>query len=74
MVVTAALKCRQRKKAWLGELQSKVEVLSSENERLNQTVAGLHEEINRLSQVLVQHRDCGLGMPPGIGYARAGMR
>jgi ATF/CREB family transcription factor len=30
----AALKCRQRKKAWLAQLQAKVEFLTNENERL----------------------------------------
>ncbi|TXT13595.1 hypothetical protein VHUM_00962 [Vanrija humicola] len=59
----AALKCRQRKKAWLGELQNKVETLSMENERLQQTVHTLDEEIARLSSILMQHRDCGLGIP-----------
>lgn len=59
----AALKCRQRKKAWLGELQNKVETLSMENERLQQTVHTLDEEIARLSSMLVQHRDCNLGIP-----------
>lgn len=68
----AALKCRQRKKQWLNELQSKVESLQMENDRLNQTVAGLHDEIGRLSGVLIQHRDCGLGLP--TGYGRAPMR
>jgi ATF/CREB family transcription factor len=56
----AALKCRQRKKAWLNELQTKVEGLQMENERLQQTIAGLHDEVGRLSGMLMQHRDCGL--------------
>lgn len=63
----AALKCRQRKKQWLNELQTKVEQLQMENDRLNQTVAGLHDEIGRLSGVLMQHRDCGLGLPAAYG-------
>ncbi|KAI9637760.1 activating transcription factor 2, partial [Dioszegia hungarica] len=63
----AALKCRQRKKQWLNELQTKVEQLQMENDRLNQTVTGLHDEIGRLNSVLIQHRDCGLGLPTGYG-------
>ncbi|ORY22580.1 Aft1 HRA domain-domain-containing protein [Naematelia encephala] len=63
----AALKCRQRKKAWLNELQSKVEHLTVENERLQQTIAGLHDEVGRLSGMLMQHRDCNLGVPTGYG-------
>ncbi|TYJ54155.1 hypothetical protein B9479_005166 [Cryptococcus floricola] len=63
----AALKCRQRKKAWLTELQSKVETLTIDNERLQQTVQQMHEEVGRLTAILMQHRDCGLGMPTGFG-------
>ncbi|CAK9783916.1 hypothetical protein CC85DRAFT_304474 [Cutaneotrichosporon oleaginosum] len=60
----AALKCRQRKKAWLNELQNKVETLTMDNERLVHNVRGLEEEVNRLTSILMNHRDCGLGMPP----------
>lgn len=61
---TAALKCRQRKKAWLNELQNKVETLSMENERLQHTVRSMEDELQRLTTILMQHRDCGLAMPP----------
>jgi len=47
--VSAALKCRQRKKAWLGQLQAKVEYLQGENEGLQQTIASLRDEVARLS-------------------------
>lgn len=65
---TAALKCRQRKKAWLNQLQAKVEYLSTENERLQNTTVTMREEISRLSAVVVAHRDCGLG---GVSVARS---
>lgn len=48
----AALKCRQRKKAWLGQLQTKVESLQTENDQLNSTVSSLREEITRLQATL----------------------
>ena len=63
----AALKCRQRKKAWLNELQAKVEQLQVENERLQQTIGGLHDEVGRLSSILMQHRECGLAVQAGYG-------
>nr|XP_031861055.1 uncharacterized protein CI109_003415 [Kwoniella shandongensis]KAA5528127.1 hypothetical protein CI109_003415 [Kwoniella shandongensis] len=63
----AALKCRQRKKAWLNELQGKVEGLTIDNERLQQTVQSMHEEVGRLTAILMQHRDCGLGIPTPYG-------
>jgi len=64
----AALKCRQRKKAWLNQLQAKVEYLTAENERLQNTTVTMREEISRLSAVVVAHRDCGLG---GVSVARS---
>ncbi|BEJ12323.1 hypothetical protein CspHIS471_0207830 [Cutaneotrichosporon sp. HIS471] len=60
----AALKCRQRKKAWLNELQNKVETLTMDNERLLHNVRGLEDEVNRLTNILMSHRECGIGMPP----------
>lgn len=67
----AALKCRQRKKAWLTELQKRVEFLTSENERLQGTIVSMRDEVTRLSAVVVAHRACGLGgvVVPGYGAA-----
>lgn len=50
----AALKCRQRKKAWLAQLQQKVEFLAAENERLTSALVGSREEIARLNNLVVQ--------------------
>lgn len=60
----AALKCRQRKKAWLTQLQAKVEFLSTENERLSSALVSSREEIARLS-ALVQSGAVGHGGPNG---------
>lgn len=49
----AALKCRQRKKAWLTALQAKVEFLTAENERLSNALVTSREEVARLSQAVV---------------------
>ncbi|KAG8871788.1 hypothetical protein FRB97_008315 [Tulasnella sp. 331] len=70
----AALKCRQRKKAWLGELQKRVEFLTSENERLQGTIVSMRDEVTRLSAVVVAHRACGLGgiVVPGYGATAGG--
>ena len=48
----AALKCRQRKKAWLAQLQAKVEFLENENERLTTALVSSREEISRLSAIV----------------------
>jgi len=54
----AALKCRQRKKQWLANLQAKVEIFSSENDALSAQVAQLREEILNLKTILIAHKDC----------------
>jgi ATF/CREB family transcription factor len=69
---TAALKCRQRKKAWLAQLQAKVEFLSQENERLQAALVSAREEIARLSSaaasVLPQaHHHHGVNGAGGAG-------
>lgn len=50
----AALKCRQRKKAWLASLQAKVEYLQNDNENLQNTVGALRNENMFLKSQLVQ--------------------
>ncbi|KAM0752683.1 hypothetical protein T439DRAFT_323297 [Meredithblackwellia eburnea MCA 4105] len=80
----AALKCRQRKKAWLSSLQSKVELLSGDNETLQQTVTNLKDEVASLRAILAAHANCPIAiantdpaaaaaMAPGTG-TRAGGR
>lgn len=70
----AALKCRQRKKAWLASLQAKVEFLSQENERLTSALVSSREEISRLS-ALVGSAGLGAaaaaGVPLNLGVAAA---
>jgi hypothetical protein len=63
--LTAALKCRQRKKAWLTSLQSKVDGLSGENDRLRAIIQNLTDEVGRISAVMSSHRDCP-GMPASL--------
>ncbi|KAI5481877.1 hypothetical protein MNV49_000154 [Pseudohyphozyma bogoriensis] len=54
----AALKCRQRKKAWLANLQSKVELLSADNDTLQSTVTNLKDEVSSLRAILAAHANC----------------
>lgn len=54
----AALKCRQRKKQWLQNLQQKVDLYGQENEALTNHVNQLREQIFQLRSLLIQHREC----------------
>ncbi|KAE9994466.1 hypothetical protein EG327_009144 [Venturia inaequalis] len=62
----AALKCRQRKKQWLANLQAKVELFSTENDALSQTVTQLREELVTLKSLLLAHKDCPVSQEQGI--------
>ncbi len=69
MFRVAALKCRQRKKQWLANLQAKVEIFSSENDTLSAQVNQLREEIVHLKGMLIQHKDCSVSQTQGgIGH------
>jgi len=62
----AALKCRQRKKQWLANLQSKVEIYSTENDALSSTVTQLREEIVNLKTLLLAHKECPVSQAQGL--------
>lgn len=63
----AALKCRQRKKQWLANLQQKVEIFSSENDSLSQQISQLREEVVNLKTLLLAHKDCPVTQQQGLG-------
>jgi ATF/CREB family transcription factor len=62
----AALKCRQRKKQWLANLQSKVDLYSQENDALTHTVNQLRDQLMQMKSILVQHKDCPVTVGQGI--------
>ncbi|KAK4121021.1 hypothetical protein N657DRAFT_578673 [Parathielavia appendiculata] len=66
----AALKCRQRKKQWLANLQNKVEMYSTENEQLTAQVAHLREEVINLKTLLLAHKDCPVTQQQGLQGAQ----
>lgn len=61
----AALKCRQRKKQWLANLQQKVEIYSTENDNLNAQLTTLREEIVNLKTILMAHKECPITQQQG---------
>jgi ATF/CREB family transcription factor len=63
----AALKCRQRKKQWLANLQQKVELYSSENDALSAQISALREEVVNLKTLLLAHKDCPVTQQQGLG-------
>lgn len=70
----AALKCRQRKKQWLANLQNKVDLYQTENDQLTQQIAALREEVVNLKTLLLAHKDCPVTQQQGMpGAYMAGM-
>ena len=63
----AALKCRQRKKQWLQNLQAKVEFYGHENDQLTSQVTSLREEIVNLKTMLLAHKDCPVARNNALG-------
>ncbi|KAK3955341.1 Aft1 HRA domain-containing protein [Pseudoneurospora amorphoporcata] len=64
----AALKCRQRKKQWLANLQQKVEMFSQENDALTATITQLREEVVNLKTLLLAHKDCPVTQSQGLHH------
>ncbi|KAI0451690.1 Aft1 HRA domain-containing protein [Xylaria acuta] len=62
----AALKCRQRKKQWLANLQNKVEMFSTENDALTAQISALREEVVNLKTLLLAHKDCPVTQQQGL--------
>lgn len=62
----AALKCRQRKKQWLANLQNKVEMFSTENDNLTSQISQLREEVVNLKTLLLAHKDCPVTQQQGL--------
>lgn len=60
------MKCRQRKKQWLNNLQAKVEFLTNDNERLQIQSESLKEEIVNLKTLLLAHKDCPVAQANGF--------
>ncbi|ORZ13654.1 hypothetical protein BCR42DRAFT_418800 [Absidia repens] len=73
----AALKCRQRKKQWLNNLQAKVEYLTNDNEQLQIQTNSLRDEIMNLKTLLLAHKDCPIsqannGLPTNMNSKTMG--
>ncbi|KAK3301312.1 Aft1 HRA domain-containing protein [Chaetomium fimeti] len=62
----AALKCRQRKKQWLANLQNKVEAYATENDTLTNQISRLREEVVNLKTLLLAHKDCPVSQQQGL--------
>lgn len=60
------MKCRQRKKQWLANLQQKVEIFSTENDALSAQIQSLRDEVVNLKTLLLAHKDCPVTQQQGM--------
>ncbi|RKP13305.1 hypothetical protein BJ684DRAFT_3506, partial [Piptocephalis cylindrospora] len=54
----AASKCRQKKKAWIRDLEEKAENAQKEHDELRSKVTALHLEVSFLREQLATHHEC----------------
>lgn len=64
----AALKCRQRKKQWLTNLQERVEYLTNDNEQLQLQASLMRNEVLNLRSLLMAHKECSNGLQQSQMY------
>ncbi|PIA15761.1 hypothetical protein COEREDRAFT_81708 [Coemansia reversa NRRL 1564] len=62
----AALKCRQRKKRQLQELQERHDYMMAENERLHSEFAQMRETALRVRTLLAAHSECSVARANGV--------
>ncbi|KAJ1977537.1 Transcription factor [Dimargaris cristalligena] len=62
----AALKCRQRKKQWLNNLQNTLDLYSVENDKAEKQMQLLREEVLHLKTLLVAHKECPVAQANGV--------
>jgi hypothetical protein len=55
----AAHKCRERRKQYINNLETKARDYSAKNKTLRESVVGLREEVLGLKNLLLQHAGCG---------------
>ncbi|KAM5527698.1 bZIP transcription factor [Fusarium oxysporum f. sp. phaseoli] len=62
----AAYKFRQRKKRFLADLQTKVDLFNTKNDALTAQIAHLREEMVNLKTLLFAHKDCPVTHQQGL--------
>jgi len=56
----AAMRCRQKKKVWVENLEKKSKELEQTNNQLQNEVNYLRNEVHQLKTILLAHKDCPL--------------
>ncbi|KAL0253220.1 hypothetical protein SLS55_010192 [Diplodia seriata] len=56
---TAATRCREKRKTWTARLEDRHRQLSGQNRLLRAELAGLHDAVYGLKELVLRHADCG---------------
>ena len=56
----AAARCRQKRKVWVNNLESKADNITTHNQRLQNEVNSLRGEVAKLKSLLLAHKDCDI--------------
>ncbi|PNF42975.1 Cyclic AMP-dependent transcription factor ATF-2 [Cryptotermes secundus] len=54
----AAMRCREKRKTWIQELERRAEEMLATNQQLQSEVASLRKEVADLKTLLLAHKDC----------------
>lgn len=52
------MRCRERRKSWVAELERRAEHMLTTNQQLQLEVASLKAEVAQLKTLLLAHKDC----------------
>ncbi|GLV40923.1 Activating transcription factor-2 [Carabus blaptoides fortunei] len=64
----AAIRCRERKKQWIGTLEKKLQGVCRENTDLQKEVADLRNEVVHLKTLLLAHKECPVTKAMNMGH------
>ncbi|KAJ9598633.1 hypothetical protein L9F63_010687 [Diploptera punctata] len=70
----AAMRCREKRKTWIQELEKRAEDMQRINQQLQSEVSGLRAEVASLKTLLIAHKDCPVtqAMAQGTNVTLAG--
>ncbi|XP_055068348.2 cyclic AMP-dependent transcription factor ATF-7b isoform X2 [Misgurnus anguillicaudatus] len=69
----AASRCRQKRKVWVSALEKRAEELATSNSTLTNEVSLLRNEVTRLKELLLAHKDCPVTAMQKKAYLAAGV-
>ncbi|XP_049804881.1 cyclic AMP-dependent transcription factor ATF-2 [Schistocerca nitens] len=58
----AAMRCREKRKSWIKDLEKRADILQTSNDQLQAEVKSLRAELATLKALLLQHKNCSVSV------------